>query len=104
MTAMQAVEKPRSAQGSGGLRVLGARLFGGVAGRHRALKRRIVDMLMRGDRDYSMLSALSQEIDRMRQRIRADLQERRDERRRRKAAMKATPGTLQRGRGKGHEA
>lgn len=82
MATVKAMEKPRPDQGSGSLRVSGARLFG----RYRALKRRIVDMLMRGDRDYSMLSALSQEIGRMRQRIRADLQRGRDLRRQRKAA------------------
>jgi hypothetical protein len=60
-------------------------------------------MLMRGDRDYAMLSALSQEIGRMRQRIRADIQRRRDERKRRKAARKATPGMLHSGRRKDHE-
>jgi hypothetical protein len=103
MTAMQAMERPGSGQGKGGFRTTGTRLFGGVAGHYRALKRRLADMLMRGDRDYAMLSALSREIGRMRQRIRADLQRRRDERKRRKAAKKATPGSHSTGRGKGHE-
>jgi len=102
MTAMQAMGKPRPEQRRNGLRATGAKFFGGVAGRYRALKRRLADMLMRGDRDYAMLSALSQEIGRMRQRIRADLQRRRDERKRRKAA-KATAAKLYIGKGKGHE-
>lgn len=97
MTAMQAMERPGSGQGKGGFRT------SGVAGHYRALKRRLANMLMRGDRDYAMLSALSQEIGRMRQRIRADLQRHRDERKRRKAAKKATPGSHSTGRGKGHE-
>ncbi len=103
MPVMQAMGKPRPDQGSNGFRAKGARLLGGLAGQYRALKRRLADMLMRGDRDYAMLSALSQEIGRMRQRIRADLQRRRDERKRRKAARTATPGTLQARRRKGHE-
>lgn len=102
MTGLQAMEKPQHDQ-SGGIRATGARLLGGVAQQYRALKRRLADMLMRGDRDYAMLSALSQEIGRMRQRIRADLQRRRDERKRRKAAKTAAPGTRFGGRGKGHE-
>ena len=48
-------------------------------------------MLMRRDRDYSILSALSQEIGRMRQRIRADLREGRNKRDVEKAARRATP-------------
>ncbi|MEP9386136.1 hypothetical protein [Mesorhizobium sp. KR9-304] len=103
MTAMQAKETPRPDQGSSGLRATGARLFGSVAGQYRALKWRLGDMLMRGDRDYAMLSALSQEIGRMRHKIRADLQRRRDERKRRMAAKKKTPGTLYDGRGNRHE-
>lgn len=103
MTAMQAMEKPRPDQSTGGFRAAGTRLLGGVAGQYRALKRRLADMLMRGDRDYAMLSALSQEIGRMRQRIRADLQRRRDERERRKAARKATSGARFGGRGTGDE-
>ncbi|SDA92786.1 hypothetical protein [Mesorhizobium qingshengii] len=103
MTTMQAMEKPRPDQGSGGFRVTGARLLGGLAGQYRALKRRLDDMLMRGDRDYAMLSELSQEIGRMRQRIRADLKRRRDERSRRKAARNAAPEARIGGRGKGDE-
>jgi hypothetical protein len=102
MTRLQAMEKPQHEQ-SGGIRATGARLLGGVAQQYRALKRRLADMLMRGDRDYAMLSALSQEIGRMRQRIRADLQRRRDERKHRKAVRKATPEILHSGRRKDHE-
>lgn len=101
MSVQQAIGKQRPDQG--GLRATGARLLGGVAGQYRALKRRLADMLMRGDRDYAMLSALSQELGRMRQRIREDLQRRRDERRRRKAAKTATSGALHDERRKGHE-
>lgn len=79
MTTVKAMEKPSGQR-------LSPRVGARLLGRYRALKRRIVDMLMRGDRDYSMLSALSQEIGRMRQSIRADLQRRRDQRRQRKAA------------------
>lgn len=103
MTVMQVMNKPRPDQGSGGFRAKGARLLGGVAQQYRALKRRLAEMLMRGDRDYAVLSALSQELGRMRQRIRADLQRRRDERKRRHAARKAPSGTRISGRGKGHE-
>ncbi|CAG1013660.1 MAG: hypothetical protein F9K19_25860 [Rhizobiaceae bacterium] len=94
MAVMQGVKKPRPDQGGGSFRATRATLLGGVVGRYRALKRRLADILMRGDRDYAMLSAISQEIGRMRQRIRADLQRRRDERKRRKAAKKVTSGTL----------
>jgi hypothetical protein len=66
--------------------------------------RRIPDMLMRGDRDYSILSALSQEIGRIRQRIRADLREGRNKRTWERATRKATPGPLPRGKRKGNEA
>ncbi len=59
----------------------------------------MADMLLKRDRDYAVLSGLSQEIGRMRQRIRAELQRRRDERKRRKAAKKAT-APLHGGRGK----
>lgn len=101
MSVQQAIGKQRPDQGS--LRTTGARLLGGVAGQYRALKRRLADMLMRGDRDYAMLSALSQEIGRTRQRIRADLQRRRDQRRLRKAARTATAEARTGERGKGHE-
>ena len=103
MTVMQAMGKPGTTMAAAVSAPRGARLLGGLAGQSRALKRRLAEMLMRGDRDYAMLSALSQEIGRMRQRIRADLQRRRDERKRRKAARTATPGTLQARRRKGHE-
>ncbi len=102
MTIIQAMQTPRQNESGGGFRAAGRRLFGGVAGRYRALKRRLADMLMRGDRDYAMLSALSQEIGRMRQAIRADLQRRRDERRR-GGAPKKPPAALPAATGKAHE-
>ena len=58
-------------------------------------------MLMRGDRDYAMLSALSQEIGRMRQKIRADLQLRREQRKKRTAARTANAAMLLGGSKKG---
>jgi hypothetical protein len=58
------MQKPSPQHGSGGFREKGAKFFGGIAGRYRDLKRRLADMLMRGDRDYAMLSALSQEVGR----------------------------------------
>jgi alpha-D-ribose 1-methylphosphonate 5-triphosphate synthase subunit PhnG len=76
------------------LRAAGQRLFGEIAGRYRTMKRRLAEMPMRGDRDYATLSALSQEIGRMRQKLRTDLQRRREERKRRSAASKATFLTL----------
>lgn len=96
---MQAMETKRPERSSGGpSRASQPRFLGGIAERYRALKRRLADMLMRGDRDYAKLSALSQEIGRIRQRIRADLQRRRDERKRRKAAKKATAAAIHGGR------
>lgn len=83
---MTKISRPQAESGHGAMRGLGAKLFGGLAGRYRALRRRLADMLGRGDRDYATLSALSQEIGRMRQKIRADLERRRAERGRRKAA------------------
>lgn len=100
MTATQAISKPRRGRGSGGFRPRRAGLWGGLTEQYRSLKRRLADLLSRGDRDYAMLSALSQEVGRIRQKIRADLQRRRDERASRKAAKKATPGVLIGGSGK----
>lgn len=48
MTAMQAMEKPRPDQSTGGFRAPGTRLFGGVAGQYRALKRRLADIIASG--------------------------------------------------------
>jgi hypothetical protein len=92
------MERPRQDRGRQKIRFAGARLFGGVAGRYRAIKRRLADMLMRGDRDYAMVSALSQEIGRIHQKIRADLEHRQEERRLRRGASKGKrpsrpPGT-----------
>lgn len=85
MDTLQSVEKHSTGSGQQRSERVGGEIVRRLAGRYRALKRRIRDMLMRGDRDYSILSALSQELGRIRQRIRADLQEGRDERRRRTA-------------------
>lgn len=98
---MQAMERPRPKRGEG-LRAAGKSLIGGVAARYRAIRRRLADMLLRGDRDYAMLSALSQEIGRMRQRIRADLQRGRDERKRKGTADK-TPAVPPSAKGKAVE-
>jgi|LNFM01.2.fsa_nt_gb hypothetical protein len=91
MTTVEEMGRPRRGQR---LRVAGQRLFGDIAGRYRTIKRRLAEMLMRGDRDYATLSALSQEIGGMRQKIRADLQRRREQRKRRSAANKVTLATL----------
>ncbi|MBP0441176.1 hypothetical protein [Tianweitania sediminis] len=92
MTPVEGTE--RSGRGQR-LRVAGQRLFGDVADHYRTMKRRLAEMLMRGDRDCATLSAISQEIGRMRQKIRADLQRRRDERdwkrQQRKALRSALP-------------
>ena len=63
--------------------------FGVCAERYRSLKRRIDDMLGRGDRDYSTLTALSQEIGGMRRRIREGLRRRREARRKRRSDAQA---------------
>jgi hypothetical protein len=105
MIPIQAMETPRPERSSGGaVRAPRPRLFAGIAEQYRALKRRLADMLVRGDRDYALLSALSQEIGKMRQKIRADLQLRRAERKRRKAAKKATSRTIHGGREEDHKA
>ena len=81
--------RPRQDRGRDRIRSAGARLLGEVAGRYRTLKRRPADMLRRGDRDYATVSALSQEIGRIRQKIRADLERRREERRLRSGTSKS---------------
>ncbi len=95
---MEAREGTRPKARGKGFRAAGKDLLGGVAARYRLIKRRLADMLLRGDRNYAMLSALSQEIGRMRQRIRTDLQRRRDERKRKCAAKR--PPVLPVARGK----
>ncbi len=85
MTTFGTTGRVRPKAGNG-LRAAGRRFLGDVAARYLALRRRLADMLMRGDRDYALLSALSQEIGRMRQRIRTDLQRRRRRRTRHAAA------------------
>ena len=59
-------------------------MFGALAGKYRSLRQRLADLLHRGDRDYGRLSALSQEIGRIRQSIRLELERRRIERKARK--------------------
>jgi hypothetical protein len=63
--------------------------FGVCAERYRSLRRRIDDMLGRGDRDYSTLTALSQEIGGMRRRIREGLHRRREARRKSRSHAQA---------------
>jgi hypothetical protein len=87
MTSVEGMDRPERGQR---LRAVGQRLFGDIAGRYRTMKRRLAEMLIRGDRDYASLTALSQDIGRMRQKIRADLRLRREERKRRSAANKST--------------
>ncbi len=91
MTALEEIERTGRRQR---LRAAGHRLFGDIAGSYRTIKRRLAEMLMRGDRDYATLSALSQEIGRMRQKDRADLQRRRDERNRKRHQRRATRSAL----------
>lgn len=94
MTAVREMEKSRPERGRGGLYAAGSKLLGGIAGQYAALKRRLGEMLMRGDRDYAKMSELSQEIGRMRQRIRTELHRRREDRKQREVAKKVTSGTL----------
>jgi hypothetical protein len=100
MTTVAGINRPGRGQR---LRAAGQRLFGDIAGRYRTMKRRLAEMLMRGDRDYATLSALSQEIGRMRQKIRVDLQRRRDERNGKRQQNKATRSALLEHRGDGRE-
>jgi hypothetical protein len=99
MTTVEGINRPGRGQR---LRAAGQRLFGDIAGRYRTMKRRLAEMLMRGDRDYATLSALPLEIGRMRQKIRADLQ-RRDERNGKRQQRKATRSALLEHRGDGRE-
>jgi len=66
----------------------GAKLIGNLYARYRELRKRIASMLGRGDRDYGTLTALSQEIGCMRQKVRDELQRRRWERQRQNAARR----------------
>lgn len=91
MTTVEGIDRPGRGQR---LRAAGQHLFGDIAERYRTMKRRLAEMLLRGDRDYATLSALSQEIGRMRQKIRADLQRRREAKKSSSAASKATLPTL----------
>jgi hypothetical protein len=100
MTTVEGIDRPGRGQR---LRAAGQRLLGDIAGHYRTMKSRLAEMLMRGDRDCATLSALSQEIGRMRQKIRADLQRRRDERARKRQQRKATRSALLEHRGDGRE-
>jgi hypothetical protein len=100
MTTVEGTDRPGRGQR---LRAAAHRLLGDIAGRYRTMKRRLAEMLMRGDRDYATLSALSQEIGRMRQKIRSDLRRRRDERTRKRQQRRATRSALLGHRGDGRE-
>jgi predicted RNase H-like nuclease (RuvC/YqgF family) len=69
-------------------RNVSAKFFRVLADRYRALERRLTNMLGRGDRDYETLSVLSQEIGRIRQEVRQDLERRRAYRQRKKSCEK----------------
>ena len=102
MTLAQSIQRRGPKTSSAGSRAARKTLFGEIAERYRAMKRRVAEMLMRGDHDYAMLSALSQEIGRMRQTIRTDLQRRR-EKRMRPNSKKNTPTSLADGGGRSSE-
>jgi hypothetical protein len=67
----------RTARGPEKGRGTRAKLLGGLAGRYEELRKRLADMLGRGDRDYSRMTALSQEIGEIRLKIRRKLERRR---------------------------
>ena len=67
----------------------GAEPLKGLAGRYMALRKRLSEMLGRGDRDYSALTALSQEIGRIRPMIRQELERRRQQRKERRDGQDA---------------
>lgn len=87
---MQKQARPQGGDSSSELRGPGKRLLDEVASRYRALGHRLAELIGRGDRDYAKLSQLSQEIGRIRQSIRADIERRRMERKRRNAAKQAS--------------
>lgn len=64
-------------------------IFRSIVGRYRALKRALADALGRGDSEYSRLTALSQEIARLRAKIRTELDARRQRRIARQSANSA---------------
>jgi hypothetical protein len=68
----------------------GVEPLGRLAERYRVLRNRVSDMLGRGDRDYSTLTALSQEISWIRQKIRQELERRRRSRKERRNRHTAT--------------
>jgi hypothetical protein len=63
-------------------RYVGAGLLQILAGRCRNVRLHLAKMIGRGDRDYEKLSVLSQEIGRIRQEVRQDLERRRADRQR----------------------
>ncbi len=73
---------------------LGAKLLGGLARRYRAIRKRLSEMLGRGDTDYATMSSLSQEIGRMRQMVRNDLEQRRKESKARKDRIRDSVATV----------
>jgi len=90
---MQKPAHPESDNTGPDVRGRGKRLLEGVAGRYRVLRHRLAELIGRGDRDYATLGQLSQEIGRIRQSIRADIERRRTERKRRNAAEQASKGS-----------
>lgn len=81
----------------------GHRLLGHIASCYWTMMRRLAERLTRGERDDARPSALSQKIGRVRQKIRADLRRRPDERTRKRRQRKATRSALLEHRGDGHE-
>lgn len=58
-----------------------AAVLAGIVRRYRTLRRKLGELLGTGERDYAKLSAMSQEIGLIRQKIRDDLARRRARRR-----------------------
>lgn len=56
-------------------------VLAGIVRRYRTLRRKLGELLGRGEQDYARLSAMSQEIGSIRQKIRDDLARRRARRR-----------------------
>lgn len=87
---MQKQARPQGGDSGSDVRGPGKRLLDEVAKHYRTLGHRLAELIGRGDRDYAKLSQLSQEIGRIRQSIRADIERRRIERKRRNAAKQAS--------------
>lgn len=90
------LDLPRRAGRKSGTRDAAARLLGVLGSRYRALKRRLGDLIGRGDRDYATLTALSQEIGRLRQKLRAELERRRRNRKRNRPRLQDGAASAQR--------